>query len=164
MSTQQPLPASDPTTEAHITDYHATRCLASPLYAFLLSPAEHGLRLTHASRGRVVFRLPVAACHLNAAGGLHGSVSATIVDWAGGLAVAAWDLRGGTGVSVDIHVSYVSSVRLGEEVEIEGSVDKVGGSLAFTTVGVWKVEEGRRGAVVITGRHTKFVRGKAPAK
>ncbi|EEY21579.1 thioesterase family protein [Verticillium alfalfae VaMs.102] len=58
MSTQQTIPASDPTTEAHITDYHATRCLASPLYAFLLSPAEHGLRLTHASRGRVIFPPP----------------------------------------------------------------------------------------------------------
>ncbi|KAM0273547.1 hypothetical protein ACHAQH_008273 [Verticillium albo-atrum] len=164
MSSAPPLPASDPTTEAHINDYHTTRCLASPLYAFLLSPEQHGLRLTHASRGRIVYRLPIAACHLNAAGGLHGSVSATIVDWAGGLAIASWDLRGGTGVSVDIHVGYVSSVRLGEEIEIEGVVERVGGSLAFTTVGVWKVEEGRRGAVVITGRHTKFVRGKPPAK
>lgn len=160
-------PASDPTVEAHVLDYHQTRCLKSPLYAFLLSAETHGLRLTHASKGLVVFRLPLAACHLNSSGGLHGSVSATIVDWVGGLAIAAWDLRDKTGVSVDINVSYASSARLGDEVEIEGRVERVGGSLAFTGVGIWKVvrddhggEEGRRGDVVVLGRHTKFVRSR----
>jgi acyl-coenzyme A thioesterase 13 len=95
---------------------------------------------------------------LNSSGGLHGSVTATIIDWAGGLTIAAWDCRHNTGVSVDINVSYVNSAREGDEIEIEGLVEKVGGSLAFTAVKIFKVEEGKRGKLVATGRHTKFVR------
>ncbi|KAK2015529.1 thioesterase superfamily protein [Colletotrichum eremochloae] len=150
--------ASDPATFAHIEKYIATRCNASPIYAFLLGP---GLRLTHASKGLVLARLPVGAEHLNTAGSIHGSVSATIVDWAGGLAIASWDLREATGVSVDINISYLSGAKLGDEVEIEGRVEKVGGSLAFTHVNIYKVApDGTRGATVANGRHTKFVRSR----
>ncbi|KAK1750477.1 acyl-coenzyme A thioesterase 13 [Echria macrotheca] len=161
--------ASDPTftTDAaileHVTSYHATRCAASPIYAFLLgTPSSPQIRFLQASKGVFVARLTLAPHHLNSAGGLHGSVSATIVDWAGGLAIAAWDLRTATGVSVDINISYLSTARLGEEVEIEGRVERVGANLAFTEVRIWKVGvDGGRGAVVISGRHTKFVRSKS---
>lgn len=159
--------SSDPTILSHIQEYHTTRSLASPIYSFLLGPPSAQLiRFTHASKGLFLARLTLAPQHLNTAGGIHGSVSATIVDWAGGLAIAAWDLRGdkGTGVSVDINVSYLSSAKLGDEVEIEGRVERVGSNLAFTEVRIWKVEkegrlEGKRGKMVISGRHTKFVKG-----
>jgi acyl-coenzyme A thioesterase 13 len=148
-------PQSDPETFAHISNYIQERGTASPIYAFLFTP---GLQLIHASRGLVIARLILGPAHLNSSGSLHGSVSATIVDWAGGLAIAAWDCRSTTGVSVDINISYLNSARQGE-IEIEGKVDKIGGSLAFTTVGIWKVgEAGKRGDAVALGRHTKFVR------
>ncbi|KAK0716284.1 HotDog domain-containing protein [Lasiosphaeris hirsuta] len=153
--------ASDAETLAHVVAYHTARCCASPIYEFLLGPATAPLiRFTHATKGLFLARLVLSARHLNSAGGLHGSVSATIVDWAGGLAIAAWDLRQATGVSVDINITYLSSVGLGDEVEIEGSAGRVGGSLAFTEVKIWKVEGGERGRIVVQGRHTKFVKAK----
>ncbi|KAE9581888.1 hypothetical protein CGMCC3_g2171 [Colletotrichum fructicola] len=149
---------SDPAAFAHIQNYIETRCNASPIYNFLFNP---GLKLTHVSKGLVVARLPVTANHLNSSSSIHGSVSATIVDWAGGLAIAAWDLREATGVSVDINISYLSGAKLGDEIEIEGKVEKVGGSLAFTHVNIYKVAaDGSRGATVANGRHTKFVRSR----
>ncbi|KAL2126991.1 hypothetical protein VTI74DRAFT_11501 [Chaetomium olivicolor] len=153
-------PQSDPPTLAHIEHYHATRCTASPIYAFLLgTPTDPLVRFTHARKGLFTARLRLGVQHLNSAGGIHGSVSATLVDWAGGLAIAAWDLRSATGVSVDINISYLSSARLGDEVEIEGRVERVGGNLAFTEVRIFKVDRNaERGAVVASGRHTKFVR------
>jgi acyl-coenzyme A thioesterase 13 len=64
-----------------------------------------------------------------------------------------------TGASVDIHVSYLSTAGLGDVVEIEGTANKVGGSLAFTSVTITKLVNGEEpGTVVITGSHTKFVR------
>ncbi|KAL2194623.1 HotDog domain-containing protein [Corynascus similis CBS 632.67] len=152
---------SDPSILAHVEHYHATRCTASPIYAFLLGEKDGSLvRFTHARKGLFTARLLLAAQHLNSAGGIHGSVSATLVDWAGGLAIAAWDLRAATGVSVDINISYLSSARLGDEVEIEGRVERVGSNLAFTEVRIFKVDaRGERGAVVASGRHTKFVKG-----
>ncbi|KAL2150573.1 hypothetical protein VTH82DRAFT_7136 [Thermothelomyces myriococcoides] len=169
-ATENPTPAaaagatrsdSDPSILAHVEQYHATRCAASPIYAFLLgTPADKPLvRFTHARKGLFTARLRLEAQHLNSAGGIHGSVSATLVDWAGGLAIAAWDLRPATGVSVDINISYLSSARLGDEIEIEGRVERVGSNLAFTEVRIFKVDaHGERGPVVASGRHTKFVR------
>jgi len=144
----------------HVENYHSTRCCASPIYAFLFGTPDVSLvRFTHASRGLFTARLVLEERHLNSAGGLHGSVSATIVDWAGGLAIAAWDQRPATGVSVDINVSYLSTARLGDEIEIEGRVERVGANLAFTEVRTWKIDaDGARGARVSSGRHTKFVK------
>jgi len=152
---------ADQETFTHIKTYIDTRSAASPIYSFLNLRTDLGLRLTHVSRGLVIACLPVTATHLNSGGSLHGSVSATIVDWAGGLAIAAWDRRETTGVSVDINVSYLSSAKLGDEIQIEGRVEKVGGSLAFTQVGIWKIDgQGGRGEPVAVGRHTKYVRGR----
>jgi len=77
---------------------------------------------------------------------------------AGGLAIASHDLREKTGASVDIHVTYQSSAKEGDEIEIEGIAEKVGGSLAFTKVNIYRVEDDERGRPVATGSHTKFVR------
>ncbi|KAK4448785.1 thioesterase family protein [Podospora aff. communis PSN243] len=144
----------------HVMTYHSTRCCASPIYAFLFGPPDASLvRFTGATRGRFTARITLSDRHMNSAGGIHGSVSATIVDWAGGLAIAAWDLRAATGVSVDINISYLSTARIGDEVEIEGKVERVGSNLAFTEVRIWKINgEGARGALVASGRHTKFVK------
>lgn len=138
----------------HIETLIANNLHNSPIYAFLLSP----VRVVSASKGHVVCRLLLTKNHLNSKGGIHGAVSATIVDWMGGMAIASYDLREKTGVSVDIHVTYQSSAKDGDEVEIEGIADKVGGSLAFTKVNIFKLQDGQRGPAVVTGTHTKFVR------
>ena len=138
----------------HIENLIEKQVAGSPIYGFLLSSVQ----VTSATKGHVVSRLPMVKNHMNSKGGIHGSVSATIVDWAGGLAIASYDLREKTGASVDIHVTYQSSVKEGDEIEIEGIAEKVGGSLAFTKVNIFKVEAGRRGRAVATGTHTKFVR------
>jgi acyl-coenzyme A thioesterase 13 len=149
-----PTPQSDPQTLTHITTLWSTLLPASPIYFHTLST----LRITHASLGLVLARLTISPVHLNSKSGLHGSVSATIIDAFGGLAIASTDLREKTGASVDLNVSYLGSAGAGDEIEIEGRAEKVGGSLAFTNVTLYKVKEGVRGDVIVIGRHTKFVR------
>ena len=86
------------------------------------------------------------------------------MDWVGGMAIASLDLRDKTGVSVDIHVSYLAGAKMGETIAIMGCAEKVGGNLAFTGVQIWVVGgDGERGREVARGRHTKFVRGTGPA-
>lgn len=158
---------NDEAIRQHIERIVAASLPHSAIYHFLLS----GARIRSATRGRVRARLTLTSHHVNSRGGLHGAVSAAMVDWAGGLAVASWDRREKTGVSVDIHVRYLSSARVGDEVEIEGRADRVGGSVAFTTVVISKVEVaagssghgdggevGVVGPVIATGTHTKYVR------
>lgn len=144
----------------HIEELVRTKLPDSPIYNFLLK----NVRIVEASKGHVVARLVLSQDHMNSGGSLHGAVSATIHDWAGGMAIATWDLRTGTGVSVDIHITYLSGTKVGDQIEIEGIAERVGGNLAFTKINIFKVQDGKRGSVVASGTHTKFVKGSEPKK
>ncbi|KAL2435576.1 hypothetical protein ABEF95_005368 [Exophiala dermatitidis] len=127
----------------------------SPIYNFLLSDVV----LTSATNGSMVATLQVSPNHLNSKGVLHGSVSVTIVDWAGGMAIASTGLEK-TGVSTDIHISYVSSAKLGDRLIIEANVTKVGRNMGFTTVTIYKAaaEDGDENKTVVAhGTHTKYI-------
>lgn len=145
---------SDENILAHVNRLWSVNKLNSPIYGFLLSDVY----LESASKGTVRARLTLSKNHVNSKGGLHGTVSACIVDWLGGLAIATYDLRDKTGVSTDIHITYMSSAREGDTIDIEGRADKVGGTLAFTTVTIWKLVDGSRGPVIAKGSHTKYVK------
>jgi acyl-coenzyme A thioesterase 13 len=145
---------SDEAIKSHIEHLVCTNLPNSAIYNFLLSD----VRIASATRGTVKARLTLTRNHINSGGGIHGAVSAAIVDWAGGMAIATWDLRAKTGVSVDIHVRYLSSAREGDEIEIEGTAEKIGGSLAFTRIVISKVVDGVVGPVVASGTHTKYVK------
>ncbi|KAH8201414.1 hypothetical protein TruAng_004414 [Truncatella angustata] len=148
------MASEDAKIKAHIESLVANNLPRSPIYNFLLSD----VRIHAATKGNVKARLTLTKNHINSGGGIHGSVSATIVDWAGGMAIATWDLRERTGVSVDIHVRYLSSAKEGDEIEIEAAADKVGGSLAFTNIIISKVVDGEVGPIVAKGTHTKYVK------
>ena len=78
------------------------------------------------------------------------------MDWAGGMAIASTGMEQ-TGVSTDIHVTYVSTAKLGDMLEIEGNVNRGGRNLGFTTVNIYKVKEGGQRDIVATGSHTKYI-------
>jgi acyl-coenzyme A thioesterase 13 len=151
---------SDEEIRAHIEQLVRTNLPNSAIYNFLLSD----VKIVAATKGTVIARLKLTRNHMNSGGGIHGAVSAAIVDWAGGMAIATWDLRAKTGVSVDIHVRYLSSARDGDEIEIEGTAEKVGGSVAFTSIVIYKVEDGEVGPIVASGTHTKYVKPREPPK
>ena len=145
---------NDPEILAFVEDFWQGRKPSSPIYQFLLDD----IKLTYASKGVVRAQLLLTKNHVNTHGSIHGSVSATLIDCVGGVAIAAWDNRSKAGVSTDIHISYVSGAKVGDTVEIEGKASKVGGTLAFTTATIWKLQDGKPGPVVATGSHTKFVK------
>ena len=80
-----------------------------------------------------------------------------MTDWAGGLAIATHG-REKTGVSTDIHTTFMSTAKEGDELEIEGRANKVGGTLAFTSVEIRKVGGDGASCVVSVGSHTKYVK------
>lgn len=100
--------------------------------------------------------------HVNSRGTIHGAVSASLVDWAGGLAIASHGMEK-SGASIDIHVSYIGTANIGDTLEIEAVADKVGRSVAFTTVRIWKVVDGKAGSMVATASHTKYLTQAKPA-
>ncbi|ERF72781.1 hypothetical protein EPUS_04216 [Endocarpon pusillum Z07020] len=130
-----------------------SRISASPVYNFLFSDID----IVSASVGSMLARLTVGPNHLNSKGSLHGSVSATIVDWAGGMAIATHGLER-TGLSTDIHVAYSAGAKLGDILTIEGKTTKVGRNMGFTTVTIYKATgEEAMGTVVAHGTHSKYI-------
>lgn len=63
-----------------------------------------------------------------------------------------------TGVSTDLSVSYLSTAKAGDILEIEGRALKIGKTLAFTRVAVGKSVEGGKSIPVVEGSHTKYVK------
>lgn len=134
---------------AHVRSFWTGMCPQSPIYTFLLKDIE----LVSASHGTVKAHLELQHVHINSKGTLHGAVSACITDCFGGLAIASTGLDQ-TGVSTDIHTTYVSSAKQGATLEIEAKAHKVGRSVAFTTVEI----RHKDGAMIATGTHTKYVK------
>ncbi|KAI8333540.1 HotDog domain-containing protein [Chlamydoabsidia padenii] len=110
-----------------------------------------GLRIVNAEEGKVHAEFKVEKQHLNRLGSVHGGLLATVVDIGGSLALASKGLFA-TGVSTDINISYISGAKEGQMVTVNALCDKLGKTLAFTSV-----EISSEGKLVAQGRHTKFV-------
>ncbi|KAG9242354.1 acyl-coenzyme A thioesteras-like protein 13 [Calycina marina] len=124
----------------------------SPIYDFLLSNAT----IISATKGRMVANLLLEKQHINSRGTIHGAVSATVVDWSGGLVIATHGLEN-TGASIDIHVTYIGGAQIGDTIEIVATANKVGRSVAFTTIRIYKLVDGQPGPMVATASHTKYI-------
>ncbi|KUJ15740.1 Thioesterase/thiol ester dehydrase-isomerase [Mollisia scopiformis] len=129
----------------------------SPIYDFLLSEVE----IISAAKGTVTAQLTLGKNHVNSRGTIHGAVSAALVDWSGGLAIATHGLEK-TGASIDIHVTYIGTAQVGETIHIESIANKVGRSVAFTTIQISKLVDGKPGPMVATASHTKYISQPAP--
>ena len=127
----------------------------SPIYDFLLG--NHDLTFISACKGSFKAHLKLGPEHVNSRKTIHGGVTATFVDWAGGLAIATHGLEK-TGASVDIHVNYISTAHVDDIIEIEGIANKVGRSMAFTSVKITKIVDGEIGPIIATASHTKYIR------
>lgn len=125
----------------------------SPIYKFLLED----IKIERATNGKIIAYLPVQLVHLNSKGTLHGTVTACLTDWAGGMAIASTGVDK-IGVSTDIHNTFTSTAEAGDLLEIESVASKVGRTLAFTTVEIRKIDEENKRTVVSTGTHTKYVK------
>ncbi|GAB1316100.1 hypothetical protein MFIFM68171_06310 [Madurella fahalii] len=111
------------------------------------------LRITNATEGKVDFELHITKDHTNRLKILHGGTIASMVDLGGSLAVASMGLYA-TGVSTDLNVTYLSGGgKVGEKIQATAVCDKIGKTLAYTTV----TFRNQKGELAARGSHTKFV-------
>lgn len=155
-TTSPPAAADEASVLAHVAHVCTKKITVSQPYALLIPT----LTITSASAsGRVTGELVLEPAHVNSLGGIHGTTSAGIIDLIAGMAIVAKSGGEKTGVSTDIHVSYVSSARVGDTVEVECWLNKLGRNMAFTSVEIRKKGGDGKGGkkVLITGSHTKYV-------
>ncbi|KAK4133687.1 Thioesterase/thiol ester dehydrase-isomerase [Trichocladium antarcticum] len=111
------------------------------------------LRITNAAESKVDFELRITKDHTNRLQILHGGTIASMVDFGGSLAVASMGLYA-TGVSTDLNVTYLGSGgKVGDIIKATAVCDKIGKTLAYTTVTFWN----QNGELAARGSHTKFV-------
>ncbi|EST09012.1 Thioesterase superfamily [Kalmanozyma brasiliensis GHG001] len=147
-------------TLQQINEVHANVLDNNPIYKYLLSDLE----IKAVQPGYIEAHVPVSKTLMNSKNILHGSTSATIIDWIGGIVIASTspDRFTKRGVSVDIHATYVGAAKEGDTLIIKGKSNKVGRNLAFIDVQILGRKSGGRETgeddrVVVTGSHTKFV-------
>lgn len=132
----------------------------SPVYSQLLS----GITLVSCRPGFVEYAMPVQDIHLNSHKTLHGSTSATIVDFLGGPVIASMSsdpLKVYRGVSTDMSIQYLSAAKSGETLRIIGRSKKTGRHLAWIGVEIWSARSDHAEArLAVEGSHTKFLGGK----
>lgn len=148
---QQPISVLD-----HVSRVWALKQNLSQPYALLI-PAL--CIVSASSEGRVIAEMVLEPKHVNSLGGIHGTTSAAIIDGIAGMAIVAKAGGEKTGVSTDIHISYASSARVGDTIEVECWLNKLGRNMAFTTIEIRKKGGDGKGGrkVLVTGSHSKFV-------
>ena len=110
------------------------------------------LKVISAGNGKVHCEMPVHDEHVNLQGGLHGGMSATLVDFVSTCALGTCE-NPRFGVSVDLNVSYTAAAAVGDTLTITSEVLKVGKTLGFAAVDI----KNQDGKLIATGRHTKFL-------
>ncbi|XP_055812646.1 uncharacterized protein LOC129882398 [Solanum dulcamara] len=120
---------------------------------FLEPFVSHGMNLDLVEPGRILCSFKVPNRLVNAGNFLHGGATATLVDILGSAVIHTVGAPS-VGVSLEINVSYLDAAYLGEEIEVEAKVLRVGKTIAAVTVELRKKKTGK---IVAQGRHTKYL-------
>lgn len=110
------------------------------------------IELLSMSEGKASFKMKVEESHQNPMGNLHGGMTATLVDMLTTL-VTFTSPPHKLGVSVDMSISYLRPVPVGEDVTINAEVIKMGRTLVFTGAELLNKD----GKLVAKASHTKFI-------
>ncbi|KAI1710015.1 thioesterase superfamily domain-containing protein [Ditylenchus destructor] len=108
-------------------------------------------RVVSVDKGRVQVEFDVSEEHTNPLGTLHGGMTASLVDIVTSTAVRATG-RENVGVTVDLTVSYLAPARIGDTVIVDGSVTKMGRSMAYTRADLRLKSDD---SIIATALHTK---------
>lgn len=114
------------------------------------------MQISQANANFVRAELTVDNAHLNRLGSVHGGVVSTLVDVGGSLALASRGMFM-TGVTTDMSSTFMSHVgKPGDRLRIDCHLDKMGRTMAFTFVQVYRLA-GDEYQLVARGSHTKYI-------
>ncbi|CAH0554024.1 unnamed protein product [Brassicogethes aeneus] len=125
--------------------FQTTKCFEKALQKVKVITVENGTAQAE---------LKVEEEHTNVMGGLHGGLSATLVDCISSYALLS-DKNGGTAsVSVDLHTTYLKGAKIGDEILIDAKTIRAGKTLAFLEV---LIKNKATGDLLVKGSHTKYI-------
>jgi len=111
------------------------------------------VKIISAGDGHCSCEMTVQDIHRNRHNTLHGGMTASLID-----SITTWALQtqypDRPGATVELSVSYLSSVNVGEEIVITGDTLKVGKTMAFLS---GEIKNKASGKLVAVGKHTKYI-------
>ncbi|KAK5649999.1 hypothetical protein RI129_001028 [Pyrocoelia pectoralis] len=110
------------------------------------------ISIIKAENGSCVAEMKIEKEHVNSKGGLHGGLTATIVDVLTSCALLTRDSR--PNISVDIHVSYLKEALNGNEILINAETIKCGKTLGFTEC---VISDKATGSIIAKGKQTLYI-------
>lgn len=105
--------------------------------------------------GNAKFKFKIDESQTNANGTLHGGHTAFLVDFCTTAALMGMtqNQENKPGVSIELSVSYQGAGRIGEDVVLETTCQKLGSRIVFMEAS-FKNENGK---LIATGKHTKYL-------
>lgn len=104
--------------------------------------------------GNCTAELKLEEEHGNVLGGLHGGLSATIVDGISSYAFTTHKFGGVPHVSIHLNLEYLKGAQVGDEIQIFANTVRAGKTLAFLEV---FIKDKKSGSLLVKGTHTKFL-------
>lgn len=111
-------------------------------------------KILTADNGNCTGTLLIEDEHTNPMGGLHGGLSATLIDSISSYALMTHEKGAYPSVSVNINASYMKGAKKGDEILIDAKTLKVGNQMAFLDV---EIRNNTTGDILVKGEHTKFI-------
>ena len=141
-------------TKRHVVEMFK-KAVSSGNFNRVLSNVE----ISDVSKGRVVAEFTVTPECTNVINMLHGGFSATLFDHISTLALRSHFITDNnpvpSSVSVDLSLSYISSVKEGQTVRIMTETIKVGNKIAFLSGMLYNKSDSYK--LVAVGKHTKYL-------
>lgn len=104
------------------------------------------------AEGKCSVKFTVKEDQLNPGGTLHGGFTATLVD---NITTYALLSKGShPGVSVDMHVSYLTAAIEGDSVLVDATTVRAGKNLAYMEC---ELRHEKDGSIIAKGGHTKYI-------
>ncbi|KAJ8911949.1 hypothetical protein NQ315_012760 [Exocentrus adspersus] len=92
------------------------------------------VKIISIGNGNCTAELKISEEHSNVMGGLHGGLSATLVDMISTYGLFSHKYGEVPSVSVDLHTTFMKAARVGDIIEIDSKTVRVGKNLAFLEV------------------------------
>ncbi|KAF2882248.1 hypothetical protein ILUMI_23916 [Ignelater luminosus] len=113
------------------------------------------VKILKCENGQCLAELKVEEEHTNPLHGLHGGLSATLIDNITTFALFTYEKSYMVpSVSVDMHVSYLKGATMGDEIVIDAQTLRAGKTLAFLKC---EIRNKETGDLLVTGSHTKYL-------
>ncbi|KAF7265459.1 acyl-coenzyme A thioesterase 13-like [Rhynchophorus ferrugineus] len=112
------------------------------------------IKVLSLENGTCTAELKVEEEHSNILGGLHGGLSATLVDTLSTYALLSHKHGQVPNVSVNINMEYIKGAKIGDEIQIFANTVRVGKTLAFLEV---SIKDKATGKILVKGSHTKYM-------